>query len=302
MTPLCIYHGHCDDGFAAAWAVRFAFNARGFGLDAVEFYAGQYQRDPPDVTGRDVILVDFSYKRPVLMEMAAKARCVVILDHHHTAAQDLFGFNEPPPFALWEQGISPPLPTDGPRIYAQFDMARSGAGMAWDFFNAGRPRLSFIDYIEDRDLWRKELPGCDEFTIALRSYPQDFNVWDALVLSEQGPDALIGQGVAIQRYYRLRVEELKRSAYAATLNGVPVWITNAPYFAASEVAGELAERSPMGVGVCYFEVAPGRYAYSLRSRGGFDVSTIAREYGGGGHKAAAGFTADKPVHYATPAA
>ena len=40
--PLCIYHGGCDDGFAAAWCVRKAL-----GDGNVEFYPGVYQKDPP---------------------------------------------------------------------------------------------------------------------------------------------------------------------------------------------------------------------------------------------------------------
>lgn len=82
--PLCIYHGHCDDGFAAAWAVRNTL-----GNEAVDFYAGQYQQAPPDVTGRNVLIVDFSYKRPVLDEMAKTAKTILILDHHKTAQDAL---------------------------------------------------------------------------------------------------------------------------------------------------------------------------------------------------------------------
>ena len=48
---LCIYHGNCADGFGAAWAVRKRF-------PQAEFYAGTYQDAPPDVTGRDVVLVE----------------------------------------------------------------------------------------------------------------------------------------------------------------------------------------------------------------------------------------------------
>lgn len=68
MKALCIYHGHCDDGFAAAWAVRHAMG------DQVEFHLGQYGHEPPDVSNRDVILVDFSYKRPVLEAMRKAAQ------------------------------------------------------------------------------------------------------------------------------------------------------------------------------------------------------------------------------------
>ena len=281
--PLCIYHGHCDDGFAAAWAVRHA------APDAFEFYPGVYQQDPPDVTGRHVLLVDFSYKRPVLERMAAAAKSVVIFDHHKTAADDLADFPAPPAFADWPR--TPPI-----GLSAVFDMERSGAGLTWDLTHDGeRPR--FINYVEDRDLWRKTLPGGDEFTIALRSYPQEFDVWDDII-NGLGADGLIEQGETIQRYYRLRVEELKRSAYQASIAGAPFWVANAPYFAASEVAGELAEREH-GFGACYFEVSRGRWQYSLRARGEFDVSEIARKFGGGGHKGAAGFTVNAPVHDTT---
>lgn len=285
--PLCIYHGYCDDGFAAAYITRCA---TGPGL--FEFYPGVYQQEPPDVTGRHVLLVDFSYKRPVLLEMAAKARSIVILDHHKTGAEDLAGFREVAPFGDWQrnhecllvEGAAEPIAT-------LFDMNRSGAGLAWDFFFGGK-RPPFVDYIEDRDLWRKSLPHGDEFTIALRSYPQDFEVWDQLW--HDGPSRLIAEGKSIQRYYRQRVEELKRSAYEAWIDGYHCWIANAPYFAASEVAGELAENT--GFGACYFEVGKDRFQYSLRARGDFDVSEVAKKFGGGGHKAAAGFTVSNTVH------
>lgn len=112
-----------------------------------------------------------------------------------------------------------------------------------------------------------------------------------------GAESLISEGEGIQRYYRLRVEELKRSAYPATLGGETCFISNAPYFAASEVAGELCDRSGAAYGASYFEVSNGRFQYSLRSRGDFDVSAIARKFGGGGHKNAAGFSVEgPPVH------
>lgn len=288
--PLCIYHGHCDDGFAAAYITRCA---TGPGL--FEFYPGVYQQEPPDVAGRHVLLVDFSYKRPVLLEMAAKARSIVILDHHKTAAEDLAGFQEVAPFTDWQRNHECPLVEGAAEpIATLFDMNRSGAGLAWDFFFGGK-RPSFVDYIEDRDLWRKSLPDGDEFTIALRSYPQDFEAWNQLW--HDGPSRLIAEGRSIQRYYRQRVEELKRSAYEAWIDGHHCWIANAPYFAASEVAGELAEKT--GFGACYFEVEKDRFQYSLRARGEFDVSEIAKKFGGGGHKAAAGFTVSNTIH-ATP--
>lgn len=283
MKTLCIYHGGCDDGFGSAWVVRRALG------DAVEFHPGIYGKEPPDVTGKNVLLVDFSYKRPVLDAMFRKTNSMLILDHHKTAAEDLAGIRAP--FGTgWDRHLENVYQDECENCqqpYALFDMERSGAGITWDFFFPKERRPAFINYLEDRDLWRKSLLGGDEFTIALRSYPQDFETWDRLVL--EGTDSLIAEGESIQRYYRLRVEELKRAAYAAKLGEWVCWISNAPYFAASEVAGELCDRGAQ-FGACYFEVEGGRFQYSLRSRGDFDVSAVAKLFGGGGHKNAAGFT------------
>lgn len=290
MQPLCIYHGNCDDGFAAAWCVRKGLKGN------VEFFPGVYQKEPPPHEGRDVIFVDFSYKRPVLEAMASKARSVLILDHHKTAQEDLQGIDAPfgAGYDRYLDNVYQDI-CDGVsgKMYALFDMERSGAALAWDFF-VGGDRPLFVEYVQDRDLWRKQLASGDEFTIALRSYPQDFETWDKLV---ENTTSLIEGGHSIQRYYRLRVEELKRSAYQATLDSQMIWIANAPYFAASEVAGELCVDHPeASFSACYFEVEKGRYQYSLRSRGDFDVSAVARKFGGGGHKAASGFSAEHLVH------
>jgi oligoribonuclease NrnB/cAMP/cGMP phosphodiesterase (DHH superfamily) len=136
MTALCIYHGNCQDGFGSAWAVRHALG------DAVEFYPGVYQNEPPDVTGRDVIMVDFTYKSAVVQKMASTARSILILDHHKSAAAD---------FADFPEGIE--------NLTAFFDMDRSGAGMAWDHYHPGTPRPKLLDHIEDRDLWRHPHAG-----------------------------------------------------------------------------------------------------------------------------------------------
>ena len=81
--PLVIYHGNCADGFSAAWCFW-----RKYG-DGADYHAGVYQQDPPDVTGRAVFLVDFSYKRAVVESMFQQASSVALIDHHKTAIDDL---------------------------------------------------------------------------------------------------------------------------------------------------------------------------------------------------------------------
>jgi bifunctional oligoribonuclease and PAP phosphatase NrnA len=49
------------------------------------------------------------------------------------------------------------------------------------------------------------------------------------------------------------------------------------------------------VGALFKEVAPNRTKVSLRSQNNLDIAELARKYGGGGHKNAAGFVLDQPL-------
>lgn len=276
MRPLCIYHGNCADGFGAAWVVNRYFK----GL--VDFYPGFYGAQPPDVAGREVVMVDFSYKRPVLEKMSQSAQMILILDHHKTAAEDLAGYRRP----IWgAQAMS-----EG--IWAEFDMDRSGAGLAWDFFYPGTPRPKLLDHIEDRDLWRFALPLTRSIQATVFSYPYEFDVWDRLVddaESVTGRAIMSAQGEAIDRKMLKDIAEILGVATREMIiGGHKVPVVNLPYTMASEAAGRLAETAPFAAS--YFDKSDAR-VFSLRSRGegGLDVSEIAKSYGGGGHRNAAGF-------------
>lgn len=290
--PLVIYHANCADGFTAAWAVRRHFMQR-CGVEP-ELLAAKYGDVPPDVSGRDVVIVDFSYPRDVLIEMSRRVRSIVVLDHHRTAAADLAGLD-----------------------FAVFDMERSGAGLAWDWFfaegpsvTAPEPRPWLIDYVEDRDLWRWKLPHSREINAALATYDFTVEQWDLLGESAHEdprqhswpPDALVDMGDGILRYQAREVAKHVERARPASLwvsadlaHIVPV--VNATTLI-SEIGNELARTYPFAV--MWFQREDGRFVYSLRSSAEnpehADVSEIARALGGGGHKHAAGFTSDAPVH------
>ena len=256
--PIVIYHGGCDDGFASAYAIWQKH-------PLWTFYAGVYQEIPPNVEGFDVYLVDFSYKRPVIEEMALKAKSVTVIDHHKTAQADL----EP----LLAEGV----------IDGVFDMNHCGAVLTWKWFHGSAPP-PFFQYIEDRDLWKRRLPDTDEFTMALRSYPQEFHVWNELNVGK-----LTSEGKHILRYYRQLVDEAKHRVRFTHWGDHRVAAVNCPHFMASEVAGEIAVEYDVAFGACWWENADGTRTFSLRSRDDFDVSEVAKKFGGGGHKNSAGF-------------
>lgn len=282
MKTLCIYHSNCADGFTAAWAVREAL-----GSD-VEFIPASHQTPPPDVSGADVVIVDFSYKRDVLGDMAQQARSILILDHHKTAEADLSGIARPRPWAdhLHEATYA----EEGGYIAAEFDMGRSGAQMAWDYFhNGARPML--VEYVADRDLWTWRLQRSREISAVIASHDMTFDQWHDFAARMQA-DADLGrmadEGEAILRKHDKDVAAvLSLTTRTMVIGGHKVPVANAPYSMASDAAGTLAEGNKFAA--VYFDGPEGR-AFSLRSRGdGADVSEIAKMYGGGGHRNASGF-------------
>src|SRR6185503_5178352 len=84
-----------------------------------------------------------------------------------------------------------------------FDMQRSGAGITWDWFSRGALRPSFINFCEDRDLWRepRRYEDTDAFMDAVASYPYDFDIYGDLARrGEVDPGSVIQEGWTIGRY------------------------------------------------------------------------------------------------------
>lgn len=274
MKTLCIYHDNCADGFGAAWVVH-----RSLGVENVEFLAGHYGMTPPDVTGRVVIIVDFSFPLETLQVMAQQAQAVLILDHHKTAAEALDEVARAPlHYYAWAETL--------PKLSTVFDMNRSGAGITWDFFFPHIQRPALINHIEDRDLWRFKLEGTREILANLFSYPHDLEVWDGLM--QQPMSAAINAGSAINRKHHKDVADLVASSKRRmVIAGHDVPVANLPYIHASDAGHLMAQGEKFAA--CYQDTADYRY-FSLRSSDeGMDVSEIAKQYGGGGHRNAAGF-------------
>lgn len=262
---IVIYHANCTDGFTAAWCAWLLYG------DSAEYVPAHYHDAPPDVTDQDVLILDFSYPRRVLLEMRAVARSIRVLDHHRTAQAELENLD-----------------------FCDFDMARSGAGLAWDKLH-GEERPLLVDYVEDRDLWRWELAGSREVSAYLSTWPHDFERW-SMISEELERDrwGVVSSGETALRLIEQYVARRRGAASRVRLGEHEVPGVNTT-FANSELIGELAEGEPFALG--WFARSDGQIVYSLRSRdGGIDVSEIARQFGGGGHRAAAGFTAPTFVH------
>lgn len=265
-TPpdIVLYHGDCADGFGAAWALWKKF-------PAAEFKAVKHgYPPPPNLKGRHIVMVDFSYHRSALEAMAQEAASLQVLDHHITAQDALVG-----------------LP------FAYFDLKKSGAVLAWEWAHQ-QPAPWLLQYVQDKDLWTWALPGSREINAALASYPYDFRVWDTL-----RQETLEAEGRAILRYETELVGKIAASAVMLPFQEAVV-----PVVQSSILTSQIGERLSRDHSFCViWHDRDGRRYYSLRSRDdGADVAAIAMQYGGGGHTHAAGFSVSLPADTPTPLA
>lgn len=280
-----LYHNNCYDGICSAWVCYQRFG------ESATYVPMDYSAPLPDVSGRDVIFVDFSLRtREEMEKLRERTSSILILDHHKTTEAAL---------------------KDLP--YAVFDMNRSGAGIAWDyFFGKDSPtqhprfkqRPDLVNYVEDRDLWRFKLPFSKEFNAYIQSYPKKLYTWlenltkfSADVHTRQAGEALLRQQDALvgdicdNQILKVLPRPHNGESLPDSLQiPVPSVYTSVLM---SEVCDELLRRNPEHSFVFYyFRRTDGRYRFGLRSRGTFDVSEIATLYGGGGHRNAAGFEMD----------
>ena len=291
MIPhtLVIYHGNCVDGFGAAWCFHDLWRRTDDDPELLEFYPGVYNKPPPDVKGKNVILVDFSYDYDIVKQMLADAQSVTLIDHHESAIRKLLveteGHLKP---ELPDSRYRPKEGLEGLRVYCHLDY--SGAMLARMYTTpANVPVPKLIEHIQDRDLWRFKLPYTVEINDALFSYPYDFKVWDELM--QRDVLDLVCEGVVVSRKSKKDIHELLGVCVREmVIEGYTVPIANVPYMQASAMGHNLAV-PPYKFAGSYYDTATER-CFSLRSNlkhGGINVAEIAERFGGGGHASAAGF-------------
>jgi len=256
------YHSNCYDGFGAAFVCWKKFG------ESAQYFPVSYGFNPPEVDSRceELYIVDFSYPERIINELLKKFKTITILDHHKTAKEML-----------------EPLIGTKSQLEIIFDMDRSGALITWDHLFPGQEAPALIRHISDRDLWKFEMDRTKEVHKALVSYPMDFGLWDTFEV-----ERLKMEGVTCNRLYDNLVKNICKAFWIGEIAGHKVPMVNTS-IAWSEVGHQLLTDSPEADFVASFTVFDTQVMWSLRSKGEFDVSAIAKKFGGGGHLNAAGF-------------
>lgn len=149
VTPdnveVVIYHSPCHDGFSSALTVC-KYRMENKKVDTQPQFVGWSHSTPGwpkhQVEGKRVVLLDFSFPPEVMDKLTKCVAGLLILDHHASAKDALENL---------------------PQHQKVFDMNRSGVGITWDWCYPEIPLPRFMAMIQDRDLWRFEIPGTRAF-------------------------------------------------------------------------------------------------------------------------------------------
>jgi len=297
---LIIYHHGCPDGTAAAWPFWRENKCRSG--NKLVLIGGIHGQTPPDVTAKIVVIVDFSYPRAVLTEMAHKARFILILDHHSSAQRDLEELNLP-------------------NLTYVFDLKRSGAQISWDYVYGARKRPWFIDVIAERDLWdwKKDYSKSAGKGMSMSGY----YTWEKLeelynIPAEDEASTIEKFDKIGQSYLEPETREIAEIAASAILTELTVpagdkyivKLVNCPSKLRSDVGNKLAMEGCDFAAMWTYDFLLDEWWVSLRGPASnkIDLSKISEQFAmtktvvgpngpvekiirrGGGHAKAAGFT------------
>jgi oligoribonuclease NrnB/cAMP/cGMP phosphodiesterase (DHH superfamily) len=287
-----LYHANCLDGFGARIVAEYRLVVTDMRND-VWFIPVEYGKPVPTFQdGLDVYILDFSYPRKVLEDLRSRCRQLVVLDHHKTAKEALEGFEG-----------------------AHFDMNKSGAMLAWDYFSNTEEAPMLIQYIQDRDLWKWELNFTKQITRGLGLLmrgDQDADTWHCLLDEaesrymrrlEKDPDNRISQsdylfneimvmGDALIQDEKVYIEKISNKVTTLPYGEYKLGVVNSTSYV-SEL-GEYIYKHLAVDGALIWNMDGSSAAdvlVSFRSDKDvsiFDCSAAAKELGGGGHFGAAG--------------
>jgi hypothetical protein len=321
-VDVVLYHGpHCPDGFGAALA---AWLRLGDACRYVPVDHGPKVALPEGLEGKRVVVLDFAFSEPLTRALRERCAALLVLDHHASAEAALAGLPaENKVFEMRQSGATlawdffhgagsgSPLGADAPGRLA---------------CAAGDATPLLFRYLEDRDIWRWAMHESEAWCCGFDMLDKSFEAWRAVLeAGERGAHALVESGRAIVAYKRKTRDSHVKRARPTRLRAAPELtglIVNGSTLAsdignalcqvrlpppppaaeaeaapapAAAAAAAAARGTPGGLAaygmIWEYEHATKVFRVSLRSDcDEVDVSLIAKKFGGGGHRRAAGFS------------
>jgi oligoribonuclease NrnB/cAMP/cGMP phosphodiesterase (DHH superfamily) len=271
-NALCLYHNDAD-GQCSAAIVRRALGRQ------VELMALEIGDPLPwDAIDRAdlVAVVDFSFPRQAMLRIQRHSTLIWV-DHHITALES--------------------LGQDMEGVPGRRSVDEAACVLTWQTFFPGQSVPRAVVYIGDRDIWRHAHPETRPFGDGLYQEecdPANDLLWVPLL--EDDP-RLLGRLIEDgEKLYAAHLRETRRSiegyGFEVMFEGHRTLAING---AGTGDMGEMIRQAGYDLAYCYIEAIRNdrRRTFVTLYSGSVDVSAIARKYGGGGHRGAAGFAIER---------
>ncbi len=258
-----LYHNNCSDGFGGAWAARKKFGKAADYLGVIH-----HEPAPLGLDSKDVYVIDFSYPEDITNELLNITKSLTLIDHHVTSKE-----------------ITKSAPN---HVY---DNDHSGAVLAWKHFFKDEDVPLYLQYVEDIDLWKFKLPRSEDFMAFSATVPFDFDRLDATIADfedEKKRNAFLERGKNLLEYQNRLIDEMIQGGEEVKFEGYRALVVNSPILPSQ--LGNTTVKRGYEIGIIWSQSSD-IIRVSLRSDKDSDVNVgdIAKKYGGGGHKSAAGF-------------
>jgi len=268
-----VYHKDCMDGIGAAFICDEAVGEMDTVLVPLQ-YSKESELDSIEMDKDTVVyFVDFSLKRDKMIELAAKVKEIKVYDHHKTAQAELVN-----------------LPMN---VEVHFTMSKSGVGICLEHFKSDYDkRDKMFEYIQDRDLWKWELPYSKNVSAFLSTVvkPNDIESFRC-AYQYFDLDQACDVGAYLVKYQNNQVTSKVSKVKDVLIQGIQFKALNVTENI-SEVGNAICEKYQQPA-LMYFITQDLKVMCSLRSTDKLpDVSVIATQFAGGGHRNSCGFTID----------
>lgn len=278
MRNILITHKNCMDGIGCVLAVREYDRQNNITNREIIYaqYGKDQEKDIQELLDWDnddrcnILIGDFSFKRETLILLHAQHNEVVVIDHHATAQKDLEGLD-----------------------FCIFDMTKSGAVLVWEYLFPTEEVPILLQYIQDRDIWTWNLQYSKEVSAGLTLI--DKKELDVFETHMNDVSSLASKGHTILEYQQQTINKIvrqKKYLPRISIGGYNDVICINTTTLISEIGNALVLDGEKFVAM-YFDTDKER-VFSLRANGEVNVAFIAKQYGGGGHPNAAGFSIPLP--------
>lgn len=234
----------------------------------VSFNPFNYGNSIPEFKYQDIVFADISPTRQDAERLLRDGNKIIIIDHHKTAYETLKDLD----------------------IDYIFNNEHAACVLIWEaLFSDPVPQL--VLYIEDADLYKFALPNSKIVNEVIRSYADTNIEFDHLISISPNLNSpeIITEGEAIIRAKQQYITSALKTQHWVTLGTRRIAAICCAVPQLISELGNILAHEYGGIGAVYFVRADEQTEVSLRSEGDIDVSIIAKELGGGGHKNAAGF-------------